>query len=370
MKHCLFFLFLCSLMLADSQGINCLNNEYLNSTIALKLAGIAIEGLQQAYPTIIHHVLNSDNDIKPHYVFTPVFYGSYDWHSAAHTTWQLIRLVRIYPNETYVASARNLLNSMLTSEKLRVEVEYMQEEGRSGFERPYGLAWLLQLVAELIEWNDPEGNVWRQNLIPLEQQALISLSSWFPKLTHPIRIGEHSQTAFAMGLILDYARTSTNSELESLIVERSLTFHRSDVSCPLHQYEPSGHDFLSPCLGEADLMRRVVSAEDFSNWLDGLLPGMPTNPEEGANWLIPVKASDPNDGKLAHFDGLNLSRGWMLEGIRFGLPGDDSRRQGLTPSIEAHRKAGMDTVLGDMGLMSSHWLGSFAVYLNSCRGLN
>lgn len=168
--------------------------------------------------------------------------------------------------------------------------------------------------------------------------------------------------------MLDYARITGNVELEELVKERSIFFHINDRDCPLH-YEPSGHDFLSPCLGAADLMRRVIPTTQFAEWLQEYLPGMPTDPHSAEKWLQPVVSSDPTDGKLAHFDGLNLSRAWMLEGIQFALPSSDPRKAALQPVIESHREAGMEVVLGDMDYMGSHWLGSFAVYLSTCRGI-
>ena len=205
-------------------------------------------------------------------------------------------------------------------------------------------------------------------MVPVERQAIESLSSWLPKLTHPIRIGEHSQTAFSFGLVLDYARIVGDTTLEELVKERTLTFYFNDKDCPL-AYEPSGHDFLSPCIAEADLVRRVLPSAQFGDWLQTFMPTLPRDPETARDWLQPVTASDPADGKLAHYDGLNLSRAWMLEGVQHHLASTEPRKAALQPVIDDHREAGMETVLGDMSYMSSHWLGSFAAYLSTCRGI-
>ena len=364
----LLFLVVALLQMSSANPVMCVN-ELLNLTTAEKLAHIAMEGLERKFPYNQVNVVNSEADVLPHYVLNPAFYGCYDWHSAVHSTWQLCRLVRTYPNASFVPEARRVLGRLFSKENLLQETEYFQGEGRGGFERPYGLAWLLQLVAELVEWNDTEGNIWRTNLVPLEAQAVSVLSTWLPKLTHPIRIGEHSQTAFAFGLVLDYARTVGDAAFLELLTERTRTFYLGDRDGPL-AYEPSGHDFLSPCWGEADLVRRVLEPGDFSRWLEDFLPTIPTDPTSAPEWLSPVTASDPSDGKLAHFDGLNLSRAWMLEGVKEGLPPSDQRRASLAVLVEEHRAAGMKTVLGDMDYMGSHWLGSFAVYLSTCRGIS
>jgi hypothetical protein len=215
---------------------------------------------------------------------------------------------------------------MFTREE--AEAAYLAAPGREGFERPYGLAWLLQLAAELREWTDPDARRWSEHLEPLEDLCRNRLTAWLPKLTHPIRSGEHSQTAFAMGLALDWARTAQDAAFEKLLIDRALDFHLHDHGWPL-AFEPSGHDFLSPSLAEADLVRRVMAPVEFADWLGAFLPAVPRD-GSGA-WLEPVTSPDPADGKLAHLDGLSLSRAWMLEGIVSGLPPGDSR----VPALKA-----------------------------------
>ena len=191
-------------------------------------------------------------------------------------------------------------------------------------------------------------------------------TDWLPKLTKPIRTGEHSQTAFAFGLLLDWARATRHEAFERLIVDRSKAFYLQDTACPL-AYEPSGQDFVSPCLAEADLMRRVLSRDAFSTWLTAFLPGIPRESAD-ASWLEPGVVLDATDGKLAHLDGLNLSRAWMLDGILSALPPDDGRRPALQAAAVKHRELGLAAVTG-AHYAGGHWLGTFAVYLTSQRGL-
>jgi hypothetical protein len=203
-------------------------------------------------------------------------------------------------------------------------------------------------------------------LEPLEQHAVAGITDWLPKLNFPIRTGEHSQTAFAFGLMLDWSRVAGDETFERLLTERTKELYLADRNCPL-AYEPSGQDFLSPCLAEADLLRRVLDPAGFAAWLTGFFPSLTA--ATGPGWLTPGVVIDKSDGKLAHLDGLNTSRAWMLEGIISGLPGDDPRIAPLRLAAETHRKAGLDAVLGDMHYMGSHWLGSFATYLQTRRGL-
>jgi hypothetical protein len=233
------------------------------------------------------------------------------------------------------------------------------------------LAWLFQLCAELREWDDEQAREMSANLRPLEQEAVERLKTWLPKLSHPVRIGEHDQTAFALGLMLDYARSTGNEAFAKLASGSAKKFFLADKDCPLN-YEPSGEDFLSPCLGEADVMRRVLSPAEFAKWLKDFLPQIPAAPPQSErptiDWLPVVVSPDPSDPKLAHLDGLNLSRAWMLEGIISALPADDLRRPALAAAADAHRRAGLAAVTGEH-YEGGHWLGSFAVYLTTQRGI-
>jgi hypothetical protein len=332
---------------------------------AERFAKLALACVHKEYPNHLSHTLSSDEDVAPPRKLTPAFYGCYDWHSSVHGHWLLVRLLRTFPNSDFAQPAREALRKSLTAENIAQEAEYLRGEGRASFERPYGLAWLLQLAAEVREWNDPQAKEMAANLRPLEQAAVERLSTWLPKLSHPVRIGEHDQTAFGLGLILDYATAAGDEKFASLISSKARQFYFNDKNCPL-AYEPSGEDFLSPCLGEADLMRRVLSTQDFARWLRTFLPQIPASANK--TWLQPVVSPDPSDPKLAHLDGLNLSRAWMLEGIASRLPKSDKRLPSISATAEAHKRAGLAAVTGEH-YEGGHWLGSFAVYLITRRGM-
>src|SRR6266571_6629033 len=258
--------------------------------VAERFAKLALACVEKEYPNKISHVLNSDTDVAPPRKLTPAFYGCYDWHSSVHGHWLLVRLIRTFPDAPFAAPARDALRKSLTAENLKQEAAYLRGEGRASFERPYGLAWLLQLCAELREWDDDQAREMLANLKPLEDAAVERLSKWLPKLSHPVRIGEHDQTAFGLGLILDYARSTKNDSLARLATESARKFFLNDKNCPLN-YEPSGEDFLSPCLAEADVMRRVLSPDEFAKWLKEFLPQIPTT--ANANWLPVTRSPDP-----------------------------------------------------------------------------
>jgi hypothetical protein len=292
-----------------------------DAAAADRFAQLALGCVQKEYPNKISHTMNSDADVRPPRELTPAFYGCYDWHSSVHGHWLLARLLRTFPEAGFAQAARDALAQSLRAENLSRESEYLRGEGRASFERPYGLAWLLQFCAELREMGTPEARQLAENLRPLERAALERIQKWLPKLSHPIRIGEHAQTAFALGLMLDYARVVRDEQFANLVREKARQFYSADKSCPM-SYEPGGEDFLSPCLGEADVMRRVLAPAEFAKWLDGFLPQIPK--KQDTRWLPVAVSPDPSDPKLAHLDGLNLSRAWMLEGILSALPPNDS----------------------------------------------
>ena len=333
-------------------------------------AELALACVHKEYPNKIAHVLNDGTDVKAPHELTPAFYGCFDWHSSVHGHWLLARVARVHEHAPFVGRARAALDRSLTAANIAGEVRYLSGAGRVAFERPYGLAWLLQLHAELHEWaaeRPADGDVrrWAETLEPLTRVAVTRIGDWLPKLTAPIRIGEHSQTAFAFGLMLDWSRATGEKKLESLLVSRSRDFYARDRACPM-AYEPSGEDFLSPCLAEADLMRRVLPQAEFAGWLREFLPSIPTDGQGG--WLAPGVVTDPSDPKLGHLYGLNLSRAWMLHGIVRSLPSSDPRGAALMAAARIHNSAGMAGVTSEH-YEGGHWLGTFAVYLETGRGL-
>ena len=333
---------------------------------AARFARLALDCVGREYPNKIAHVLAGDEDVQPPRRLTPAFFGCYDWHSAVHGHWLLARLVRSFPDAPFAPAARAALSRSLTAEYVAGELAYLRGPGRVAFERPYGLAWLLQLGAEAREGSDAGSRAWAGALAPLEAEAALRFRQWLPKLTRPIRVGEHDQTAFALGLVLDWTSVSGDATTRELVLGRARDFYLADRDCPL-AYEPSGQDFLSPCLAEADLVRRLLPPGSFATWLSTFLPSLPR--EGSAVWLPPAVVTDPTDPKLAHLDGLNLSRAWMLEGIASALPASSRRRGGLLELAARHRAAGLAAVTSER-YEGAHWLGSFATYLMTGHGLS
>lgn len=336
----------------------------LDERTAGRFAALALACVQKEYPNKIAHVLNSPADIKAPHELTPAFYGCYDWHSSVHGHWLLARLVRELPNAEFAKPAMAALEANITPAHIAGEVAYLNGTGRETFERPYGLAWLLELAAELRETKTPRAATLSAALEPLERAVVTRLKAWVPKLAYPIREGEHAQTAFSFGLMLDYARAN-DPALAAMVDAKVREFHLKDRDCPM-SYEPSGQDFLSPCIAEADVMRRVLAPNELAAWLTAFLPKIPTT--SSAAWLPIGVVTDKSDGKLAHLDGLNLSRAWMLEGIAAGLPANDRRRGALLAAAAAHAQSGLAAVSGEH-YEGGHWLGSFGTYLTTKRGL-
>lgn len=335
----------------------------LDATTAGRFASLALACVHKEYPNKITHIMNSAADVRQPHELTPAFYGCYDWHSSVHGHWLLARLARLYPAAPFAKDAIAALKVNLTPARIAGEVAYFNAPGRESFERPYGLAWLLQLAAELREWDSPDAKALSAAMQPLESAVVTRVKDWLPKLAYAIREGEHPQTAFAFGLFLDYAR-GRDPALATLVTTKVLDFHLDDRNCPI-AYEPSGQDFLSPCIAEADLMRRVMPPDEFARWLSGFL-AIPATATDA--WLPIGVVTDKTDGKLAHLDGLNLSRAWMLEGMASGLPPADARRGALLAAARTHATSGLAAVTGEH-YEGGHWLGSFATYLTTQRGL-
>ena len=337
----------------------------LDRPLAERFARLALDCVHRDYPNKIAHVFQSDADARTPRELYPAFYGCYDWHSSVHGHWLLTRVLRTYPDTGLRDEIVAALDQSFTAENIAGEVAYFAGEGRASFERPYGLAWFLQLMTELREWDDPKAQAWADTLAPLEEAVVARITDWLPKLAYPIRLGTHNQSAFAFGLFLDWADATGRDDVAALVRGKSLAFHEEDVNCPL-AYEPSGEDFLSPCLMEADLMRRVIEAEAYGGWLGTFLPQIPT--DGSGDWLEPGIVLDPADGKLVHLDGVNLSRAWALEGIASALPEGAARIPALLAAADIHREAGIASVSAEH-YEGSHWLASFATYLVTRRGI-
>jgi hypothetical protein len=347
------------LLATHSRPANAQTEMKMSPIQASAFAKLALKVIQQEYPNKPGTVLNSKADIKGPRDFHPAFYGSFDWHSAVHGHWMLVRLLRLYPQLPEGRQIRAVLAEHLTAKNLQAEADYFKEPNRQSFERTYGWAWLLKLAEELHTWDDADAKTWSKNLRPLSDILAARYLAFLPKQTYPIRTGVHPNTAFGLAFALDYARTAGHKALRELIEERSRSYYGKDADAPA-RWEPDGADFFSPALMEADLMRRVLPAEEFRVWLGRFLPGLAKS--EPKNLLTPATVSDRSDPQIVHLDGLNLSRAWCMKSIASALPKDDPARKVLAESAARHAEAALRHVAsGDY--VGEHWLASFAVYL-------
>jgi Protein of unknown function (DUF2891) len=326
---------------------------------------MALAGIHREFPCHLPLVLDAPTLLQRPRDLVPAFYGCYDWHSAVHSHWLLVRWSSVCG---LAVSERSdvcvALETSFSAENLAAEYQFLNHPSRSGLERPYGLAWLLQLCAELRTCPYARAECFASRLAPLEELAARRFREWLPGVQTPVRTGEHGQTAFALGLVLDWARDANSTAVGDLIRETALRLYSSDCDLPL-QWEPSAYDFLSPSLATADLMRRVLGPTEFADWLSRALPGLPSN---SRLFPIPIPA-DLRDGKHAHLAGLNFSRAWMLEGTAVGLPAGDVRRQGLARLVQDHLAVAIP-VLDCQEYSVTHWVGSFAMYALTSRGVS
>ena len=328
-----------------------------------RFAKLALACIDREFPNKPEQVLESAADAKLPREFHPAFFGCFDWHSSVHGHWMLVRLLKTIPDFPPRGEIRARLAAHFTPEAMQTEARYLDVKSNRSFERTYGWAWTLRLATELSSWDDPDAKAWRANLEPLAKTIVSRLKDFLPKLASPIRTGVHPNTAFALGEALDYARNAGDAELEKLVVKRARDYYERDRACPL-AYEPSGEDFFSPCLEEADLMRRVLPQAEFAKWLRIFLPGLAAGKPFP---LSPAVVTDPTDPKLVHLDGLNLTRAWTLKAIARALPAADPRRKVLEQSAAAHSAAGLARVSSG-SYEGEHWLASFAVYLLTDAG--
>jgi hypothetical protein len=331
----------------------------MDREMASRFAALALKCIQQEYPNKPSHVMNNAQEVLGPKSLHPAFYGCFDWHSSVHGHWMLCRLLKLFPQLPQAKTIRRTLERNLTKDNILGETAYFRQPNRKSFERTYGWAWLLKLTAELHGWDDEDGKRWRKNLEPLEQEIVKKYFDFLPKQTYPIRTGVHPNTAFGLAFALDYARTVGSDELERLLVQRSLDYFSRDEAYPA-AWEPGGEDFFSPCLMEADLMRRVLTPQKFVRWFHRFLPEIKQG--KPATLLQPATVTDRSDGKLVHLDGLNISRAWCMKHIAAALPKSDRARRVLLEAAARHGEDALKNVAsGDYA--GEHWLASFAVYL-------
>lgn len=354
---------LCS-VLATSMAMA--ENTLMKEEQATAFVKMALAGIDREYPYKPGDVLRDASDVVAPREKHPVFYGHFDWHSSVHGHWMLVRLLRLYPEATWAKEVRAVIDQRFTQTALAAEAAHFMIKENYGFERMYGWAWVMRLGIELRTWDDADARRWAQYLQPLEAQLVTLMKNFLPKLDWPVRCGFHPETSFPLAQFLDWADLTKDAALATLIREKARGFYGKDVNYPV-AYEPSGNDFFSPGLNVADLMRRVLSREEFSTWLGAYFPDLDKG--QLGNLLTPANVSDPSDGHLIHLAGLNLTRAWTMNGIAHRLPENDSRREVLLRSAVAHTQAGLKHVSSGH-YEGEHWLASFAVYLLTDVGIH
>ena len=323
--------------------------------MASKFARLALKHVTREYPNHIQHVLNGPLDLKEPRDLHPVFFGSFDWHSCVHGYWLLATVLRLFPDVDPARKIEKLFDAQLTSPKFDAEVDYLDQPLRGTFERPYGWAWLLMLAAELDRHGGDHAKKWREALAPLTVAFVDRFLAFLPKAMYPTRVGTHFNSAFAVALAFEYADVTSNAKLRTLLVAKSHDWYGRDSDC--QAWEPGGDDFLSSALVEAECMRRALDADEFSRWFDRFLPRLADR--QPATLFMPAMVSDRSDGKIAHLDGLNLSRAWCWRSIASSWPASDPRRSIALESAQTHLDASLPYVAGDY--MGEHWLATFAL---------
>lgn len=346
----------------------------LGAATAERFAAIALANVATDYPHKLDQVLTSEADVRVPRDLHPAFHGSFDWHSCVHMHWLLARVLRRFPALPSGAAIRHLFDRHFSPAAIAAEVAYLARPGSASFERPYGWAWLLKLAETLrgatgggatVDADSPSStdagpddfSRWSHALQPLADAFAARFIEFLPRTRHPIRHGVHSNSAFALAFALDYARTVYDETLAATVCAKAQEWFANDRDVP-SAWEPSGADFLSPALVEAELMRRVLPSNAFGSWLAGFMPdfarGVP------ASLFAPVEVTDRSDPQLVHLDGLNLSRAWCLRGIAAALSPDDVRRGVARAAADAHFTAG-SSGLASGDFAGAHWLASFAL---------
>jgi hypothetical protein len=327
----------------------------LSPELASRFARTALGHVGREWPNKLDHVLSGPQDVRGPRDLHPIFFGSFDWHSCVHGHWLLARLYRRFPNSAEAREIRAFLDVQFTPANVEGEVAYLRNPASRGFERPYGWAWLLMLAGELARHESEEGRRWSEALKPLADAFVARFASFLPLATYPVRAGVHSNTAFALVLTLDYAAAVNDSRLEQICAEKVRAWYARDEDC--QAWEPSQDEFLSPALMEAACMRQVLTPAEYRVWFARFLPRAARG--EPTTLFSPATVSDRSDGKIAHLDGLNLSRAWCWRLIADGLSDGDPLHPRVEETVEIHLASALDHIQGDY--MGEHWLASFAL---------
>lgn len=330
----------------------------LNLKGANVLVQLPLHCMNTEYPNRLSQTLSSDADLKSPSQLHPAFYGCFDWHSAVHGHWSLVSLLKQFPEIDNAEAIKEKLLQNISKKHIESEIAYFQGTHNKTFERTYGWAWLLKLTEELHTWDTPIARKLEENLQPLTDLIIEKYILFLPKLNYPLRVGTHTNTAFGLSFAFDYAETTNHQALKEAIIKRATFFYGEDKNCPI-SWEPSGSDFLSPCLEEAALMKRLLPEKAFKSWLDAFLPQL-----KNKNFKLETgKVSDRKDGYLVHLDGVNFSRAWSLNKIAENLP----EYAHLKRVAHHHINYSLPNIVAD-SYEGGHWLGTFAIYaLNSVK---
>ena len=328
----------------------------LNLEQAERLVSLPINCVDVEFPNKLNQTIGGTEDLKSPKELHPAFYGCFDWHSSVHGHWSLVSLLKQFPQLENGSDIKKKLLSNISKENIEKEVAYFYGKHNTSYERTYGWAWVLKLAEEIHTWDTETARELEKNLQPLTDLIVQKYLDFLPKLNYPIRVGEHPNTAFGLTFAWDYANTLGNLPLKEMISKRAKDFYMKDANCPI-SWEPSGYDFLSPCLQEAAIMKRVLSMAEFKTWFGNFLPQL-----KDVNYQLEVGlVSDRTDGKLVHLDGVNFSRAWALYDIIQDLP----EYSHLRNVANKHINYSLPNIVGD-SYEGGHWLGSFAIYaLNS-----
>jgi hypothetical protein len=327
---------------------------------AADYARTALANIHREFPSDVWYRMQSEADVPPRRPRerTPVFYGSFDWHSCVEMHWLLVRLLRTVPEAIPAAEVRHVLNEQFTADGIAAEAQFIGDPRNRTRERPYGWGWALQLIYDVLSLDDHDAQRWASDLHPLAQALRQNFLDWLPRATYPIRYGVHANSAFGISRSLPFARLRDPSLAEALM-DKAQTWFRDDVDYPA-AWEPSGADFLSPALCEAELMAQLMDSAAFAQWLERFLPRIWER--QPRSLFTPATVSDPSDGQIAHLHGLNLSRAWCWRRIAESLPAGDPRVEIATEAMRTHASAALPHVTGD-DYMVEHWLAAYAVLL-------
>lgn len=327
-------------------------SQHLTRELAESFAKIALQNVHREYPNNLDHALATAADARTPSDLHPIFFGSFDWHSCVHNHWLLAYLLRRFPDFGPGAEIKDWFDTQFVPDKVAKECAYFAAPNSRNFKRPYGWGWLLKLAAEL---KGHDQAPWSQNFQPLAETIADRFKDFLPRAVYPVRVGTHFNSAFALRMAADYADIADDSALKALLVDRCREWYGQDTNCPAWG-EPSLDDFLSSTLIEAECVRRLLPEDEFGPWFDRFLPKLAEG--QPATLFQPATVSDRTDGKIAHLDGLSLSRAWCWQSLALALPEHDPRRQIIEKAAARHLSSGLPHITGDYA--GEHWLVSFA----------